>query len=133
MPVCKSCRRTPCQRVHFPKDTVRGLRASSSKAFSFARLHFISLDYTYGSRSKPQPKAKAGGKKTGCLKKGPAAKKPLRGGRKCFGYRLVCICCAISTSSSRFHSFSFIFWAKKKESRRCTNIKYHRNIFFRNM
>ena len=28
-----------------------------------------------GSRSKTQPKAKAGAKKTGCLKKGPAAKK----------------------------------------------------------
>ena len=32
-------------------------------------------DDDYGSRSKPQPKAKAGAKKTGCLKKGPAAKK----------------------------------------------------------
>ena len=28
-----------------------------------------------GSRSKPQPKAKAGAKKTECLKKGPTAKK----------------------------------------------------------
>ena len=28
-----------------------------------------------GSRSKPRPKAKAGAKKTGGLKKGPAAKK----------------------------------------------------------
>ena len=28
-----------------------------------------------GSQSKAQPKAKAGAKKTGCLKKGPAAKK----------------------------------------------------------
>ena len=27
------------------------------------------------SRSNPQPKEKAGAKKTGCLKKGPAAKK----------------------------------------------------------
>ena len=28
-----------------------------------------------GSRSETQPKAKAGAKKTGCLKKGPAVKK----------------------------------------------------------
>ena len=34
---------------------------------------------------------------------------PLRGGRKCFSYCLVCTSSGISTSSSRFHSFSFIF------------------------
>ena len=32
-------------------------------------------DNENGSRSKPQPKANAGAKETGCLKKGPAAKK----------------------------------------------------------
>ena len=34
-------------------------------------------------------------------------KRPLRGGRKCFSYRAVCTSSAISTSSSRFHLFSF--------------------------
>ena len=63
-----------------------------------------------GSRSKTQPKAKADANKTGRLKKGPAAKKKTSlKGRKCCSYRLVYTYSAISTSSSRFHSFSFMF------------------------
>ena len=33
--------------------------------------------------------------------------KPLRRGRKCFSYRLMCTSSVVSISSSRFHSFSF--------------------------
>ena len=38
-------------------------------------LRLIKKDDDDGLRSKPQPKAKAGAKKAGCLMKGPAAKK----------------------------------------------------------
>ena len=44
-----------------------------------------------GSRSKTQPKAKAGAEKTGRLKRDQQRRKrPLQGGRKCFRYRVVC-------------------------------------------
>ena len=67
------------------------------------------------SRSKPQPKAKAGAKKTGYLKRGPAAKKktPPRGS-KCFSFSLSVQCTPLLQCQLRllvsihFHAFPFI-------------------------